>query len=70
MNRSYILLKEMFGDPNKAVGGNIVGHFATTRVYLRKSTKGSRKMKLVDSPDLPEGDALFIIRNGKLESIE
>ena len=60
----------MFGDPNKAVGGNIIGHFATTRLYIRKAAKGARKMKLVDSPDLPEGDALFRITENILESVE
>jgi len=59
-----------FGDPNKAIGGNIVAHFATTRLYLRKAAKGARKMVLVDSPDLPEGEALFMIKEGKLESVE
>jgi len=70
MNRSYILLKPMFGDPNKAVGGNIVGHFATTRLYLKKAAKGARKMVLVDSPDLPEGEALYRIVEGGLEAEE
>ncbi len=60
----------MFGDPNKAIGGNIVAHFATTRLYLRKAAKGMRKMVLVDSPDLPEGDALFTITETELKSEE
>ena len=59
-----------FGDPNKAIGGNIVAHFATTRVYMRKGAKGSRKMILKDSPDLPEGEANFMITENKLEAIE
>ena len=57
----------MFGDPNKAIGGNIVGHFATTRLYLKKAANGARRMLLVDSPDLPEGDALFRITETALE---
>ena len=60
----------MFGDPNKAIGGNIVGHFATTRVYIRKAAQGSRKMILVDSPSLPAGEAQFKIEGTKLESVE
>ncbi|KKL51837.1 hypothetical protein LCGC14_2291480, partial [marine sediment metagenome] len=59
-----------YGDPNKAVGGNIVGHFATTRVYMRKAAKGTRKMILVDSPDLAEGEALFMIKEEGLETVE
>jgi len=59
-----------FGDPTKAIGGNIVGHFATIRVYIRKAAKGARKMLLVDSPNLPPGDATFTIEKTKLGSVE
>ncbi len=49
----------VFGDPNRPIGGHIVGHTATYRVYLRKS-KGSRRIaRLVDSPHLPEGECVF-----------
>ena len=46
-------------------GGHIVAHAAQTRVYLRKS-KGERRIAtLIDSPYLPEGEALFtIVANG------
>jgi DNA repair protein RadA len=60
----------LFGDPNKAIGGNIVSHFATTRLYVRRAAKGTRKIKLIDSPDLPEGEALFIIETHKLISAD
>ena len=58
------------GNPEKAVGGNVLAHFATTRVWITKAAKGNRRMRLVDSPDLAEGDALFKITEGKLESAE
>lgn len=61
---------QMFGNPEKAIGGNIIGHFAGIRVWLVKAAQGTRKMKLVDSSDLPEGEAIFKIVNDKLESIE
>ncbi len=51
----------MFGDPTVAVGGHIIGHVATYRLYLRKGKKGLRVAKLVDSPSLPEGEATFQI---------
>lgn len=61
----------MFGDPTVAVGGHIIGHVATYRVYLRKGKKGSRVAKLVDSPSLPEGEAVFeITANGIADSEE
>jgi len=50
-----------FGDPTQAIGGHIVAHASTYRLYLRKGKKGSRVAKLVDSPDLPEGEAVFYI---------
>src|SRR3989338_10654893 len=39
-----------FGDPTQAIGGHIVAHASTFRIYLRKGKKGSRVAKLVDSP--------------------
>jgi DNA repair protein RadA len=53
-----------FGDPNKPIGGHILGHSATMRLYLRKSKKGQRIARLVDSPNLPEGEAIFVITEG------
>lgn len=50
-----------FGDPNKPIGGHVLGHSATMRVYLRKSKKGQRIARLVDSPHLPEGEAIFVV---------
>ncbi len=50
-----------FGDPTRPIGGHIVGHSATFRVYLRKSKGGKRIARLVDSPNLPEAEAVFSI---------
>lgn len=51
----------MFGDPTQAIGGHIVGHSSTFRMYLRKGKKGSRVGKLVDSPNLPENECMFFV---------
>ena len=51
----------MWGDPTKAIGGHIVGHASTFRLYLRKSKGGRRIARLVDSPNLPEGEAVFTV---------
>lgn len=48
-----------FGDPTKPIGGHILGHSATFRIYLRKSKAGKRIARLIDSPNLPEGEAIF-----------
>ncbi len=52
---------QFFGDPTKAVGGHIVAHASTYRIYLRKGKKGSRVAKLIDSPNLPEAEAAFMV---------
>lgn len=50
-----------FGDPTKPIGGHVLGHAATCRVYIKKSKKNTRKASLVDHPGLPPGTAKFQI---------
>jgi len=50
-----------FGDPTRPVGGHIVGHTATFRMYLRKSKGNKRIVRLIDSPHLPEGEAVVSV---------
>jgi len=50
----------MFGDPTKPIGGNIVGHAATYRMYFKKSGR-KRIARMVDSPEHPISDAPFIL---------
>ena len=52
---------QMFGDPTVAIGGNIVGHASTYRIYLRRGKQGSRVAKLIDSPNLPENEVMFFL---------
>ncbi len=52
---------QFFGDPTEAIGGHIVGHNSTFRIYLRRGKKGTRVAKLIDSPNLPNGEAVFNI---------
>jgi len=52
-----------FGDPTAAIGGNIVGHNSTYRIYIRRGKKGSRVAKMVDAPNLPENEASFMIKD-------
>ncbi len=48
-----------FGDPTEAVGGHIVAHASTYRVYLRRGKKGTRVAKLVDAPAMADGEVIF-----------
>ena len=50
-----------FGDPTRPIGGHVVGHTATFRVYLRKGKAGKRIARLIDSPNMPEGEAVFSV---------
>lgn len=50
-----------FGDPTKPIGGHVLGHAATCRVYIKKSKKNTRKASLVDHPCLPPETAKFQI---------
>jgi len=59
-----------FGDPTAAIGGHIVGHNSSCRMYLRKGRKGSRVIKLIDSPDLPDGEVMFYITESNLEGLK
>jgi DNA repair protein RadA len=59
-----------FGDPTTAIGGHIVGHASTFRIYLRKGRKNSRVAKLIDAPNLADGEAAFFVKETGFESIE
>jgi DNA repair protein RadA len=48
-----------FGSPTKAIGGHVLGHASTYRIWLKKGLAGKRIARLVDSPHLPEGEAVF-----------
>jgi len=61
---------QLFGDPTKAIGGNIVGHACTYRMYLRRGKKDSRVAKLIDSPNLPDNETVFMIETNGLRDIE
>lgn len=61
---------QMFGDPTVAIGGNIVGHASTYRIYLRRGKKGSRVAKLIDSPNLPDNETIFYITEAGVKDEE
>ncbi|WP_321422941.1 DNA repair and recombination protein RadA [uncultured Methanobacterium sp.] len=48
-----------FGSPTKAIGGHVLGHASTYRIWLKKGLAGKRIARLMDSPHLPEGEAVF-----------
>jgi DNA repair protein RadA len=60
----------LFGDPTAPVGGNVVAHQSTYRLYLRRSKEDRRIAKLVDSPNLPDGECVFRVTENGLEDAE
>ena len=56
-----------FGDPTQAIGGNILGHASTFRIYLRKSKGNKRIVKLVDAPNLADGEAIMRVEGAGLK---
>ncbi len=51
----------LWGDPTSAIGGHVLAHASGVRLYLRKSKQTLRIAKLIDAPNLPEGEAVFTV---------
>ncbi|MBI2507944.1 DNA repair and recombination protein RadA [Candidatus Woesearchaeota archaeon] len=58
-----------FGDPTEAIGGHVLHHASTYRVYLRRGKKGTRVAKLVDAPALPESEAIFEVTDEGIKDV-
>jgi len=58
-----------FGDPTEAIGGHVLAHASTYRIYLRRGKKGTRVAKLVDAPAMPDGEAIFEISEGGIRDV-
>ncbi|MDP6641948.1 MAG: DNA repair and recombination protein RadA [Candidatus Nanoarchaeia archaeon] len=58
-----------FGDPTEAIGGHVLAHASTYRIYLRRGKKGTRVAKLVDAPAMPDGEAIFQIFDDGIKDV-
>ena len=56
-----------FGDPTQPIGGNILGHTSTFRMYLRKSKGNKRIVRLVDAPNLADGEGVMRVEGAGLK---
>jgi len=61
---------QMFGNPIKPIGGNIVGHASTIRIYLRRGKAGSIHADLVDSPNMPRNECSFILAKNGFDEVK
>ena len=59
----------MFGDPTKPIGGNVVGHASTYRIYFKKSGK-RRIARMVDSPKGAINDVEYVLGVKGVEPLE
>ncbi len=57
----------LFGDPTAPIGGHIVGHHSTFRVYLKKGKGNKRIADLIDSPNMPDGECVFDVTTDGIE---
>ena len=59
----------MFGDPIKPIGGNVVAHASTYRLYFKKSGK-KRLARMIDSPEHAMADAEYILDAKGMSNVE
>lgn len=48
-------------DTKQPAGGHVLAHASTTRLYFKKGKGNNRICKVYDSPNLPDGEAIFAI---------
>lgn len=58
-----------FGDPTRPIGGNVVAHTSTYRIYFKKSGR-KRIARMVDSPHHPEEEVLFALGEAGVMDLE
>jgi DNA repair protein RadA len=58
-----------FGDPTRPIGGNVVAHTSTYRIYFKKSGK-KRIARMVDSPHHPEEEVIFALGEAGVMDLE
>jgi DNA repair protein RadA len=52
------------------IANGFVVHNSTYRIYLRRGKKDSRVAKLIDSPNLPDNETVFMIETSGLKDVE
>ncbi|MFH1056656.1 MAG: DNA repair and recombination protein RadA [Candidatus Micrarchaeota archaeon] len=55
----------LFGDPTTPIGGHVLAHIATYRIYFRRSKEDKRIARMVDSPNMADAECVFrVTENG------
>ena len=53
-----------------AIGGNIAGHAPAYRLMIRKGKDGKRVVRLDKAPNLPEGEAVFLLTSEGIADVK
>lgn len=59
----------LFVQAPKPIGGHILAHASTTRLYLRKGKGAERVAKIYDSPSLPEAEATYELTDAGISDV-
>jgi len=59
-----------FGDPTTAIGGHIVAHASSVRIYVRKGKKGTRVARVIDAPHIADSECAFRVTEGGIRDVE
>jgi len=60
---------QFFGNPPHPAGGHIMAYACTHSVMLRRGKDGTRVVRVIDSPYLPDVPAIFIITEKGIEDV-
>jgi len=63
-------IPDSYGLSTVPIGGHVVAHTATYRIFLKKGKGELRIARLIDSPCLPDGEAIFRVTEGGIEDSE
>ncbi|EZG43825.1 DNA repair Rad51-like protein [Gregarina niphandrodes] len=58
------------GNDKQPTGGHVLAHASQTRLYMKKGKGQNRVCKIVDSPNLPEAEAQFSIKEGGIDKAD
>lgn len=65
LNNAAVVITNATTNDSKPYGGNILGHTSTYRVQFRKTAGEVRYARLVDAPNVPDGEVEFYFTNGQ-----
>lgn len=55
---------------NSFVGGHVLAHAVHTRILMKKGRDNNRICRLIDSPSMPEAEAMIQLSAGGITDVE